>query len=343
MAAKSGQQTRNERSPATEQVAFDPAWAPNISGTGIAHGGLAIATSGEIVVPRPASGELCFLNREGQLLRSLATGAREAHGLAIAPLGAREVIWIADPGFTVIVNGSELEADRSAHGRVFAVHADDGSIAAQLPLPPHPAYNDTLYRPTSVAIIDIDGRQEIWVADGYGASLVHVFGFDGSHRRALDGESGAGRFDCPHAVHLDQRHSPRIYVADRGNHRIQVFDLDGRYERSVGEEFLTSPGGFAQIGTRLVVAELQARLVILNGNDQLETVLGEDRDAASRPGWPNRLDADGVLERPEPFASGRFNSPHAVVTDGRGSLYVSEYVLGGRFSRVEVSRSLRAL
>jgi len=129
-------------------------------------------------------------------------------------------------------------------------------------------------------------------------------------------------------------------VADRGNRRVQVYDLDGRYQRSFGDDFLNSPSGFAQWGNWLVVAELFGRVAVLDSNDVLVGWIGVDPDChaeqgwPARPGWPNAVSDDGFAQAPTLSDAGRFNSPHSVAVDGDGNLYVSEWVIGGRYSKV---------
>ena len=48
------------------------------------------------------------------------------------------------------------------------------------------------------------------------------------------------------------------YVADRENRRVQIFDLDGRYLRTIGTPFLSSPSGFARWGEFLVIAQFSS-------------------------------------------------------------------------------------
>jgi len=314
---------------------FDDGWTPEVAGSGFAHGGIAWSSDGRILTSDPDGGRLLVLDPKGRLLRTIRTTAAEAHGLTLTTLNGRPSVWIADPGFRVVVDGAEAKADRHEWGRVFAIDLETGSTVVELDPPHHPLYTDLLYRPTFVVVGEAEqASSDIWVADGYGASLVHRYSADGRYRESLDGETGAGRFDCPHGLHVDRRRSePYLYVSDRGNRRIQVFDLDGRFCRAFGQGELTSPSGFAALGDRLVVAELEARLVVLDEDDRVEAVIGENEAAVRRPGWPNRIGRDGVLERPDPFIPARLNSPHAVVADTSGSVYVTEYVLGGRLSR----------
>ncbi|HEY3043416.1 MAG TPA: peptidyl-alpha-hydroxyglycine alpha-amidating lyase family protein [Vicinamibacterales bacterium] len=80
----------------------------------------------------------------------------------------------------------------------------------------------TFNRPTDVTW-DSDGN--IFVADGYNNSRVAKLAKDGTWIKAL-GKRGAApnEFNTVHAITADARNN--IYVADRGNRRIQVFDKD---------------------------------------------------------------------------------------------------------------------
>jgi 6-bladed beta-propeller protein len=80
----------------------------------------------------------------------------------------------------------------------------------------------TYNRPTDVTW---NSKGEIFVADGYNNSRVVKLGKDGTWIKAL-GTRGAGpnQFNTVHAITADARDN--IYVADRGNRRIQVFDSD---------------------------------------------------------------------------------------------------------------------
>ncbi|HAE34071.1 MAG: hypothetical protein FI713_03690 [SAR202 cluster bacterium] len=93
---------------------------------------------------------------------------------------------------------------------------------------------------TSVAVDEIaqGGSRDIWVSVGYGANLVHRYSRDGGYNFTIDGSHGAGHFNCPHGIFIDRRRDlPELYVADRANSRIQVFDLEGRLIWSFGSDF----------------------------------------------------------------------------------------------------------
>lgn len=304
----------------------DDAWA---------HHDLAVTADQRIVGFRSGGDRFWIVDADGRVVGECASDLGEGHGLTIAgPAGAQE-LWVADPGITFArdARGVHDAVLSSAHGRVVAVGLD-GDRIAELPTPAAPVYDGEVYRPTTV-VVDDAGAGTIWVADGYGAELVHHLSREGELLLTLTGEEGAGRFDCPHGLLIDRRRPerPLLYVTDRGNDRIVVYDLDGNFLRAI-EEGLRAPSGLALRGEQLVVAELEARLTILDGDDRVVERIGDDPQATARPGWPNALDADGRTVRPE-LRPGRFNSPHGLAVDAAGRIYVAEWVLGGRMIRVE--------
>ena len=71
---------------------------------------------------------------------------------------------------------------------------------------------------------------DLYVADGYGQARIHRFAADGT-LIASWGEAGTGpgQFDTPHSIGVDRR--GQVWVADRENCRVQVFDADGGFIR----------------------------------------------------------------------------------------------------------------
>jgi len=317
---------RAERFAAGVALYGDDAWA---------HHDLAVTADQRIVGFRSGGDAFWLLDADGRLVGEWTSDLGEGHGLTVAgPPGAQE-LWVADPGITFArdAHGIHDAILSRGHGRVVAFDLAGTRISA-LPTPALSVYEDgETYRPTTV-VVDDDGDGSLWVADGYGAELVHQLSREGELLRTLSGEEGAGRFDCPHGLLIDRRRpdEPRLYVTDRGNDRIVVYDLDGTFLRVV-DEGLRAPSGLALRGDQLVVAELNARVTILDRDDRVVERIGDDLEATARPGWPNALDADGRTVRPE-LRPGRFNSPHGLAVDGAGRVYVAEWVLGGHVTRL---------
>ena len=321
----------DEAWPADAALYGDDSWA---------HHDLAVAADGRLVGFRSGTGSCWILDREGRLAGEWASGLGEGHGLTIVgPPGAEE-LWVADPGVTFARDAAGVMVDvwTGAHGRVLAFDLA-GVMLAELPTPDLPIYGGPgAYRPTTVAV-ESSGDGAVWIADGYGASLVHRLSRQGDLLLTLSGEEGAGRFDCPHGLLIDRRRpgEPLLYVTDRGNDRIAVYDLEGKFLRTI-EEGLRAPSGLATRGEQLVVAELEARVTILDGGDRAIERVGDNPAAASRPGWPNALDAAGRTVRPA-LRAGEFNSPHGLAVDPEGDVYVAEWVLGGRLVRLRSNQS----
>ncbi len=70
--------------------------------------------------------------------------------------------------------------------------------------------------------------REVYVADGYGNSSVHRFSAEGDYISSFGSPgSGPGQFRVPHSIRVSN--DGRVYVADRENHRVQVFTGDGEF------------------------------------------------------------------------------------------------------------------
>ena len=123
------------------------------------------------------------------------------------------------------------------------------------------------------------GGGRVRIEPGYTVSTAQ-----GNHRSTLTGEEGGGRFLCPHAVFIDRRggKTPELYVADRENSRVQVYDLDGQYLRTFGDGFLNSPSGFAVWEDMLVIAELYSRLAVVDAADSFIGYVGATGQCPNR-------------------------------------------------------------
>jgi sugar lactone lactonase YvrE len=324
--------------------------------TSWAHSGLVVTAAGEVIGFH--AGQLVAFDEHGDVARILRPGLTEGHGILLVNEHDIEYLWVTDPGFYFAPGpggGDEAWGAVFGAGVYLETRAPrvvkmtlDGEIVAELPLPSTDPELFTgmmgQYCPCGAAVDEVrfGGSGDIWVADGYGSSLVHRFDRDGKHLLTLTGEEGGGRFLCPHAVFIDRRagKTPELYIADRENKRVQVYDLAGRFLRVVGEGFLNSPSGFAQWGETLVVAELYSRLAVLDADDGLIAYLGADRKAEEgrswpeRPGWPNALGEDGRVESVALSDQDALNSPHSLAVDADGNLYVSEWLIGGRYTKI---------
>jgi hypothetical protein len=327
-----------------EQLAWQEDWAetpsPEDAGRGWAHHGLGLLADGRVVAFHPERGDVVIYSSSGKCLASFPTGLVEGHGITVVGGPGDERIWVADPGNKMRRDGA------GRYGAVLGPESGQvvqfdltGAVTLRLDRPVHPAYGTKPYAPTSVVVDEArhGGDGDIWVSDGYGASLVHRFSPGGQHMATIDGREGpGGHFNCPHGIFIDRRRQePELLVADRGNAVVRVYSLAGEWKRDIGRTFLNSPSAFAAWGERTIVAELRARLAVLGPDESLVGYLGENGEVCDQPGWPNSLDIEGRPVHPQSLSPGKFNSPHGLVTDGSGNVYVAEWLIGGRMIKLE--------
>jgi sugar lactone lactonase YvrE len=308
---------------------------------GWAHPGMATTEAGDVLTCHPSEPSILVFDQQGVLRRSLQTELSEVHGITVVKEGTTEYLWVADPGSKRRPElGYEYAAPRP-DGKVVKM-TPEGQVVAHIGAPDVPNYRAGTFAPTCVAVNEErhGGNGDVWVADGYGENLVHRysrFSKNGEYLGTLSGGEGPnGRFATPHGLWFDTRRSePELYVADRGHRRIQVFDPQGQFKRTFGQEFLSSPSAFARLDDDiLVVAELRARLALLDRDDRLIAYLGADETVCERPGWPNASSSAGQPVRPPALTPGKFNSPHGLAADRDGNLYVAEWLIGGRYTKL---------
>lgn len=95
--------------------------------------------------------------------------------------------------------------------------------------PGSPPATDSFYQPNDVITAS---NGDIFVAEGHGsATPIHrilKFTKDGKFIKEFGKKgTGPGEFDQPHALAMDSR--GRLFVGDRQNNRVQIFDQDGKF------------------------------------------------------------------------------------------------------------------
>ncbi|MCL5998238.1 MAG: hypothetical protein M1546_19625 [Chloroflexi bacterium] len=275
--------------------------------------GVVVTAAGNIMVFNQADPAVLTFDRDGKLLHTWGNRFSGAHGMTLVQEGDAEYLWLTDQGSREVVKTTL-----------------DGQTVMNLERPDLPVYQKANYSPTWVAVNEErhGGNGDIWVTDGYGSNYVHRYDKTGRYLNSINGEEGkTGPFSCPHGIWIDTRKSqPELYIADRSNHRIQVYDPEGIYKRAFGADLFTSPDGFVTHGEYLMVPELFARLTILDADDKLVCHLGTNEDVVKEKGWPN-------LPK-EMIHPGKFNSPHGMAADAQGNLYVVEWIVGGRITKL---------
>jgi peptidylamidoglycolate lyase len=180
---------------------------------------------------------LCFDGASGKLLASWGQNQFVApHGLRV---DHRDHVWVTDTALHQVFEFSH-----------------DGQLLLQLGTARTPGLDAAHFdKPTDVGFAP-DGN--ILISDGYGNSRIVRFSADGQFLSDWGHKgNGPGEFDTPHSVVVDSR--GLVYVADRGNSRIQVFDSEGHFQKSWSSAELGRPWGLA-LGSN-------NRLYVVDGGD----------------------------------------------------------------------------
>ena len=230
---------------------------------------------------------------EGKLLARWGAGVFiMPHGISIAPDGK---VWITDPGREQVLRFSPEGALELTLGERGVSAQDAGHFG----------------RPADVAFLG----KRVLIADGYVNTRVAEFSSEG---RFL---GDWGSFNVAHAVAADDA---RIYVADRENARIQVFDHQGKLLQT-----RASPAGHHTYGLKPLGA---GRLLALEG-----------RDGADRTGAILRIyGADGAMEAAYDIGLPGEGASlgHDLALAPGGQVYVTD-VAGGRVVRLSLPESVR--
>ena len=87
----------------------------------------------------------------------------------------------------------------------------------------------------------------------------------------------------------------------------------------------------------MIIAELRARLAVTDMNDELLAYIGDNQQVCDVEGWPNNTGDEGQIIPTSLLEAGKFNSPHGLAVDANGNLYVAEWLIGGRVTKLNRS------
>jgi len=302
----------------THRYEVNHAWAKLPAGKsfGYTHGVVVDKSDNVYIFHQPASNPansvwqdaVCVFDRDGNFKSSWGLQYKSgAHGLYYSMEDGTEYLYLSDPDQRVV--------DKCTL---------DGKKVLTFPIAPRTdIYMGQPYRPTDVCVAP---NGDVYVFDGYGYSYVHCFDKNANYKFSIGGGgSNPGQLSCPHAGNIDLRHAePELYVADRGNNRIQVFTLDGKHKRFVKDE-QNMPCNFAYYKDEIYIPDLISRLTILDKNDKLIAHIGFGETMSKTPGWPNI---------PDKLEAGKFSAPHQCRVDSHGDVYVAEWISTGRVTKL---------
>ena len=186
--------------------------------------GIGVATNSKghvFVYTRSQDTRLFEFDKTGAFIKEIGEGLYGFQFAHAVRVDAQDNIWCVDEGTNMVIKFSP-------EGKVLMVighrpESVDGvpntpAFNAEVPA----AENYTLNRPTDVAF---DAAGDIFISDGYGNSRVVKYDKNGKFIKSVGSKgSGQGQLNLPHTMAADAKGN--IYVGDRSNSRVQVFDND---------------------------------------------------------------------------------------------------------------------
>jgi DNA-binding beta-propeller fold protein YncE len=270
-----------------------------------------------------AAAQLLEFGPKGEFLREIGKGLyawAEAHSVRI---DKDDNIWAIDKGSDMVIKFNQAGRVTMTFGRK-SESADEDAKPWTHPDPPLPPVDGRFRQPTDIAW---DSAGNFYITDGYVNSRVAKYDRNADWVKSWgDRGTGPGQFRIPHSIVVDR--SDNIYVGDRTNRRIQVFDTEGRFLRMFTIDVPPVPGtravnGPTPTGQRLAeVIGAPNSLCITPGPNQVLFV-GE----STFPGRIFKVSLDGkvlgVIGR-----SGRqlkqFSGAHQLACPSENEVYAAE-------------------
>jgi len=208
-----------------------------------------VDADGNLIVFHRCSSDTCVGQSEPPLLKFDPNGEllmSWGEGLLVWPHGldldSRGNIWVTD---------GRHEADM---GEVIHKFSPEGELLMTIGTPG--VAGDGPYTFDGISDVVVADNGDIFVADGHINNRVVKYSADGQFLMAWgQAGTGPGEFNMPHSIDIDSQ--GRVFVADRGNNRVQIFDQEGRY-LDEWTQFGRPSGVFISEDDRLFVADSQS-------------------------------------------------------------------------------------
>lgn len=192
-----------------------------------------------------AAAQILEFDPNGKYLREIGKNLYAwsfAHDIKI---DRHDNIWAMDKGSDMVIKFNPAGQVTMVFGRKQEA-SDEGTEPLKHPNPPLPAVNGQFRQVTDIAF---DKQDNGFISDGYINSRVAKVDKDGNWLMSWGTKgSGPGQFNTPHSIATDN--DGNVYVADRGNSRIQVFDGEGDFLRQIKIDVPVPPDAHPAIGAK---------------------------------------------------------------------------------------------
>lgn len=244
---------------------------------------------GNVYAFHRCSSDTCIDRTEPPLLKF------DPSGNLLMTWGEELLVW--PHGFHLDGEGNIWLTDGASHegrgNQVFKL-SPDGEVL--MTIGTAGATGDGPYTFDGVADVFVAGGGSIFVADGHNNNRIVKYSPEGEYLLEW-GRAGAGpgEFDTPHALAMDSR--GRLFVADRGNLRVQVFDQQGNF-LDEWKQFGRPSGVTITAADTIYVASQNGENSELNPGYETGIYVGDARDG-SVTGFIGGIDTENAAEGPD--------------------------------------------
>jgi hypothetical protein len=192
-----------------------------------------------------AAAQLLEFGADGKFIREIGHNLYAWSFAHSVKVDKDDNIWVAD-------KGSDMVIKFNPEGRVIMVFgrkqeaSDEGTEPLKHPRPPLLPVDGMFRQVTDMAW---DAAGNTYISDGYVNSRIAKVDKEGNWLKSW-GEPGSepGQLNTPHSIAVDAQ--GQVYVADRGNRRIQVFDSEGKVLRQIVIDVPVDPKARPAIGKK---------------------------------------------------------------------------------------------
>lgn len=263
-------------------------WPKSIHNKAIS--GIAVRRNNLIVSTRDDEYPIIIFSLDGEYIKSIGKNLqfKRTHGLSVANDGT---LWICDDKNSVIYNiddNGEILRQLGTKG-YFSDSGYDPTVRWPYDLFTNKRVAGPFNRPTKIIQSEWG---DYYCTDGYGNTAVHRFSENLKLISTWGGPGDeAGRFRLPHSLEIDNL--GRIWVCDRQNFRIEIFNREGEYLSEIDR--LGYPSELSCYKDFMYLCE----------GDGLVSIYNADFEKVAKIGYP-----------------GCFAGIHSICTDIEGNIYL---------------------
>jgi len=287
---------------------------------GNGHGDVAVDSKGFLYVSvesNEKAGGIQVYDVEGKYSHNVPNAPIDFHGFVINNENGQDFIYGAG-------KSSQDIFKLDLKGKVILKISGD-KIPAKYKKPNKKNPDKPTIRLTSTAVAP---NGDIYTVDGYGLDYIHHFDKQGNYINTYGGREAPYNFSNCHNITIDTRYTPaRILCCVRKKDTLVHLKLNGDIIGEYAKD-LRRPSSLSFYKDNVAVAEINGRVTVLNKAGEIVSVVSVN---------DTKIIGHNKAE-PAIWENGIVHSPHGIVYDKEGNLFVTEYNKFGRVHRFELKK-----